>query len=358
MAAEKNILVCPLDWGLGHATRMVPVIKELEKQGAKVVLAADNRPLDFLMRYFPTNKVVKLEGFNPVYPEKGSMAWTMIKSVPGMIRSSRLARTTLNRLIKELSIDAIISDNRYELFGTGIPTIFITHQLNIQTKGIQILAKPIINMIINGFLRKFDEIWVPDDSNHTFSGLLSETNKYRDKIHFVGVLSRFQQGKLESNEGFEILAIMSGPEPQRSLFERLVVKQLAAINKPSAILQGKPGTGSIEEIGGVTLIPHANDDDFANLVNSAKIIISRPGYSTIMDLAQFGKSGIFVPTPGQTEQEYLAKKLNSENRAVVAFQNKLDIAQSIELIKLQKGISHEPDSSVLTQRISHLLNNC
>ena len=358
MSSVKNILVCPLDWGLGHATRMVPVINELIAQGANVILAGDNRPLDFLMRYYPENTVIKLEGFSPVYPEKGSMAWQLIKSVPDMIISSKVARKSLQNIIRSYNIHAIISDNRYELCGSDVPSIFVTHQLNIQTRGLQYIAKPVINSVLTYFLNKFDEIWVPDSPDHTFSGILSSTSKYKGKIHYVGTLSRFSNIPENNDEEYDILAIMSGPEPQRSLFERIISQQALETDKKVAILQGKPGYGSRRIVDNITFIPHTDDEDFAMLINNSKVIISRPGYSTLMDLAVFGKSGIFIPTPGQTEQEYLASKLHKEGRAVSYSQDQFDLKYALSEFNNMKGVKQRFDDSILKKRITHMLNNC
>lgn len=358
MSSVKNILVCPLDWGLGHATRIVPVINELIAQGANVIMGADNRPLDFLMRYYPDNTVIKLEGFNPVYPEKGSMAWKMIKSVPKMISASKAARRSLQRIIKEHNIHAIISDNRYELCDSGIPSVFVTHQLNIQTNGIQSIAKPFINLTLSHFLGGYDEIWIPDSEDHGFSGKLSRTGKYRSKIHFIGTLSRFSNQLSNKGERFDILAIMSGPEPQRSLFERIISQQATKTDKKVAILQGRPGFGSRKTLENITYIPHAADDDFAWLLKSSEVIISRPGYSTLMDLAVFEKSGIFIPTPGQTEQEYLASKLNKERKAVSYHQNHFNLKDAIRKSSELDGLITRSNDKNLKKRITHLLNNC
>ncbi|MAZ92866.1 MAG: hypothetical protein CMF58_00450 [Lentimicrobiaceae bacterium] len=355
---KKNILICPLDWGLGHATRMVPVIKEVKGQGANVILAADNGPLDFLLRYFPNEKIIKLRGFSPSYPLKGSMSWKIVRSIPQIIHKSRLARRSIKRIISEYKIDAIISDNRYELSGMGVPTVFVTHQLNIQTSGLQKLMKPLINVIINNMIDAFDEVWVPDSSDHRLSGNLSKTNKFITKLHFIGILSRFSSANVKSKTVLPILVLLSGPEPQRTILENKLIEQSLESGFETVILQGLPGKISRKQIKNITLISHADDDELAEYILSAKHIICRPGYSTLMDLAAINKSGIFIPTPGQTEQEYLSKRFLKDKIAFSVSQDKFNLTNAINKGDNYKGFHISHSNLKLKERINFMLNNC
>ena len=355
---KKNILICPLDWGLGHATRMVPVIKEIKEQGANVILAADNGPLDFLLRYFPNEKILKLRGFSPNYPLKGSMSWKIVRSIPQIIHKSRIARKSIRKIIREYKIDAIISDNRYELSGMGVPTVFVTHQLNIQTSGLQKLIKPLINVIINNMIDAFDEVWVPDSSDHRLSGNLSKTNKFIAKLHFIDILSRFSSVNVKSKTDLPILVLLSGPEPQRTILENKLIEQALECGIETVILQGLPGKTSRKKIKNITLISHADDDELAEYICSAKHIICRPGYSTLMDLAALNKSGIFIPTPGQTEQEYLSKRFLKDKIAFSVSQDKFNLTNAINKGDNYKGFHISHSNLKLKERINFMLNNC
>ncbi len=213
MKQPKNILVCPLDWGLGHASRMVPIIEMLINKGANVIIAADNRPMEFLKQRFPDNTTIKLEGFSPNYSSNGSMALTMLMSFPEIMSKAKQAKKELKKIIKKYSIHAVISDNRYELSTSEVPSIFITHQLNIQTNGWQVVVKPIIDWIINSYINKFDEVWVPDvTAGFQLSGKLSNSNKFLSKRFYIGLLSRFSKADNNSKpKNFDLLIILSGP---------------------------------------------------------------------------------------------------------------------------------------------------
>jgi uncharacterized protein (TIGR00661 family) len=311
MSKSKKILVCPLDWGLGHATRLVPVIDQLLKLGADVFIGADNRPFAYLRQRFPECTFIQLPGFSVRYPANGSMALAMIKSYPEMLSTSKKAKLLLEEIIKENKIDIVISDNRYELSSDLAYCVFITHQLNIQTPGLSKVGKPFITKKINSYIRNFDELWIPDfEKEPSLSGKLSHNLKLPvNNFHFVGPLSRFSLVKAKpSSEKPGLLVLLSGPEPQRTLLEELLINQAVHSGIKTTILQGKPESAGSSENRNVKLISHLPDDELVWLIKEAKTIISRPGYSTIMDLAVLGRKAIFIPTPGQTEQEYLANR--------------------------------------------------
>ncbi len=360
MPSQKTILVCPLDWGLGHATRMVPVIQLLLNKGAKVIIGADNRPLSFLMQRFPASEFVKLPGFTPVYPEDGSMALAMIKSFPQMRIAARKAHDLLQEVIAEKHVDIVISDNRYELHSEKTYCVFVTHQLDIATPGITAPAKPIIRGIINQYIRKYDELWIPDfEGEPNLSGKLSHIQKIPvSNYHFIGPLSRFSRVEAEMpSETPEILALLSGPEPQRTIFEELLVKQIQASGKKAVILQGKPEETPEPQTGNISLIPHLPDEKIAGLIKSTGTIISRPGYSTIMDLAVLGKKAIFIPTPGQTEQEYLAERFRKEKIFYSEPQKTFDLQRALKEQENYRGLRVNINFDALERRVDFILKN-
>ena len=358
MKNKKNILICPLDWGLGHATRMVPVIEMLENKGANVIIAADKRPLLFLQERFPEMEFVKFPGYEASYPEKGSMALSMLKSVPGMLKQAKHSNALLQKLIVEKNIDAIISDNRYEMYSAKVPSIFITHQLNIQTSGWQKLADPVIKKTIDNYIRKYDELWIPDFGGEpNLSGKLSHIGKMPTvNTHFIGTLSRFSNLKFKpSTEQIDLLILISGPEPQRSLLEELLTKQALQTNLKTVVLQGKPEDSKVIERENIKIISHLPDAEFATLIQSAKMVVSRPGYSTLMDLSVFGKKAIFIPTPGQTEQEYLSERLLKQGVAYSQKQSEFTLEAALREAETYSGLPQINNDETLEKQIDLLL---
>ena len=360
MKHKKNVLVCPLDWGLGHATRMVPIIELFLNKDANVIIAADNAPLEFLKQRFADCDFVKLPGFVPKYPKGKAMALKMAMQFPEMKKQADKANKLLQEIIEERNIDIVISDNRYELSSHKVYSVFITHQLKIKTHGFQKLMSPFISWQTNSYIKKFNELWIPDfEQIPHLSGNLSHGVKMPiEKSYFIGPLSRFSNIIIEDQKKeFDIMVILSGPEPQRSIFEEKLEKQLLKSNLRTVFLLGKPNSQTSESKKSILKISHLPDDEFAQMIVNSELIISRPGYSTIMDLVVFGKRAVFVPTPGQTEQDYLAKKLEEQGSYYFQQQDKIDVELAVEKSKQYKAIKLSNSFDMLNKRIDKLLGS-
>lgn len=311
-----KILICPLNWGLGHATRCVPIIKALTQQGHKVVIAADEGPLAFLQKEFPDMNFIKLPGFSPTYSRSNSQVFKLMASFPGALRDFRRDHRAIEQIVKNSHIDMVISDNRFGCWSKQVPSVFITHQLHIQVPKIWSFAKPIVNLFNNSYLRKYDEIWVPDEEKEpSLGGRLSHPAIKRFKTRYIGFLSRFSHdNQVDTEKDNKFLVILSGPEPQRTIFEDIVIEQAAKIKDNILILRAKPDTYDLPRDipENVSMFNHVDDEMFVNLVNSAENIICRGGYSSLMDLIRLGRNAYLVPTPGQTEQEFLAQQLTKK----------------------------------------------
>jgi len=309
----KNILICPLDWGLGHATRCVPIIKALSEQGHKVIIAADNEPLAFLQKEFPEADFIKFPGFRPIYSRGNSQTLKMLSSFPGALNDFRKDHQAVESIVKNYNIDAIISDNRFGCWSDLVHSVFITHQLHIQIPRRWRFASPIINIFNNGYIKEYDELWIPDvDYKLSLSGRLSHPADKKIKTSYIGLLSRFSSDNQEDEErDNKYLVILSGPEPQRSMFEDIVLKQAAKIKDKVLILRAKPDTHDFPRNipDNVSMFNHVDDELFVELINSSENIICRGGYSSLMDLVRLNRNAYLVPTPGQTEQEYLCSHL-------------------------------------------------
>lgn len=327
MNSKKRILIAPLDWGLGHASRCVPIAKTLEKEGYEVVFAASGRPLELLIQEFPKNDFIKLKGYNISYPKNGQMALSMLSQLFKIWKGIQLEHKQLQQIIDDYNIDGVISDNRYGLYSKKVPCVFVTHQLQIQSP---ILSES-LQKINFKYIQKFDECWVPDSDTHQLSGQLSKAYNSLFKCQYIGALSRFES--LEKTEDLDVLAIVSGPEPQRSMFEELLKKQLIDSKLKAVLVLGKTEENKEEEIENLKVISHLNAKSLNQQMVNANVVISRSGYSTVMDIAKLHKKAIFVPTPGQTEQLYLAKYFYDKNRAFAMHQKELDIQHALQKVE-------------------------
>jgi uncharacterized protein (TIGR00661 family) len=355
MNYSKRILICPLDWGLGHATRCIPIIRLLLKKNAEVIIAADGRPLELLKHEFPQLQFVQFKGYNISYPESGSMIFKMMLSIPKILKGIKIEHRQLDKLISELKIDIVISDNRYGCWNKRIKSIFITHQLMIKSP----FAETLLHKLIINYIKKYNECWVPDlEEENNLSYDLAHKYKLPPNIFFIGPLFRFenkdQDDKIAKAE-YDVMAIISGPEPQRSVFEKIILEQFLVSGLKALVVLGKPERESVSmQNNNVTVIDHLNSEQMKDAVLNSHIILCRSGYSTIMDLAALNKKAIFIPTPGQTEQEYLAEVYLQKNIAFSQTQSKFDLTIALKEAEKYKGLNVLNKNDILQERINIL----
>lgn len=305
-----KVLVAPLDWGLGHATRCIPIIQELLLQGDEVLIAADGNTRQLLKKEFPELKFISLRGYRINYSSILPMSLSMALQSPKILLRIFREHQELKKIIREHSIDAIISDNRYGLWNKKIQSVFITHQVMIKCPPLLKFLEPLLYRINKYFISKYDNCWIPDDEKN-LSGDLSNQYTLPPNAKFIGTLSRWKKEKIISTEKkYDLLCIISGPEPHRNAFEKLLIKQLSNSDLKALIVCGKPGEQFETQINNrITIISHLESKKLLEAVAVSEKVICRAGYSGIMDLVAVKKDAVLVPTPGQTEQIYLARHL-------------------------------------------------
>ena len=351
MQTQKRILVSPLDWGLGHATRCIPIIRLLLEKNAEVIIAADGPSYNLLKNEFPQLQFIVLKGYNIKYSKRLPMGLKMTLMAPKILKGIKEEHQALKSIITQYKIDTVISDNRYGLWNKKVKSIFITHQLMVKS----LIGERLLHKIIKNFVKNFDECWVPDyANNNNLSGDLSHKYPLLKNTVFIGPLTRFNGGG-EVAKQYDVMAIISGPEPQRTIFEKLMIKQLKDADLNSLIVCGKPKIKNQEVINNVEVLAHLKADDMQKAIQQSAIIIARSGYSTIMDLAALGKKVVFIPTPGQTEQEYLAKKFEQEGIAFFQNQNDFDLKKALKKAQSYKGFSRLNPSNELEKVIGKLI---
>lgn len=353
----KRILIAPLDWGLGHATRCIPLIRWFLRHDAKVFVAGSGPSLQLLLKEFPAIEWLELPGYNPRYPKDRAMVSAMAMQVSRFLAVMRAECRLVEQFVTAKAIDIVISDNRYGCRAKGALNIFITHQCNIlMPAGFGWLA-PIVRWLNLNYIRKFDTLWVPDDPEATLAGtLISCGEKLHRDIKFIGPLSRFTAEKDDQAPHYDIVAVCSGPEPQRSIFERILREQLDKIGKRSLLVRGDVNGKPILRSGD-TVVDYLTSADLERVLKGADIVVARSGYSTLMDLNVLGKKAIFVPTPGQTEQEYLAKKLMTDRVAFSMDQQEFDLNKAISELEKYNGFSAAASNERLVQVLTELSKN-
>lgn len=333
---KKNILVAPLNWGLGHASRCVPIIDGLLKLGHHVTLASDGDAKKLLEIEFPSLPILELPSYGISYPKNDHFIWHMVKNAPMIMSAIQKEKLVLENLLKVQKIDVVISDNRYGLFSKKVRSVIITHQVQIALPYFQNIASALVQQK----LKNFNAIWVPDEAGTSnLSGMLSHGKAKDLPVEYIGVLSRMENSiskpiaDFPFNQGF-VLAIISGPEPQRSIFEELILNQAKKLSQNIVIVGGSFKESKMRVNDNIYSISFANSSQLKWLINQSSAVISRSGYSTIMDLVVLKKCAILVSTPGQTEQEYLATYL--KKKEVFVIQNQKNLNLELAISQLQK----------------------
>lgn len=329
-------MIAPLDWGLGHATRCIPLISYLHELGWELSLAAEGNIAALLTKEFPTLRVIPLKGYRITYPNKGALFIPKILlQVPKIIHSIKHEHQWLDHLLDNNHFDLVISDNRYGLYTTKTRTVFITHQLGI-ISGFGGLGDVLLRTMLNRWINRFNTCWIPDAAgNLNIGGKLSHPISMPKQCAFIGPLSRLNNPPvLEENQ---LLVLLSGPEPQRTILEKKLIDQLSKIDEEVIFVRGLPSeAASMHNMGRIRFENHLDANRLSEMLSTVKLVICRSGYSSVMDLLKLKKKAILIPTPGQTEQVYLAKHLGALRWFVVQEQSQLDLGKGIAAALSQK----------------------
>lgn len=363
-SGKQRILVAPLDWGLGHATRCIPIIRELLIQGCEVWLAGEGAQEQLLKTEFPDLPFLELPGYRISYAKTTrGLIWKMIQQGPKMQRAIQYEHRWLKKAVNEHGFDAVISDNRYGLYHAAIPSIFITHQLTIKSS-LGKWTEKILQKRNYKYINRFSACWVPDvaEENNLAGELSHPSIKPSVPVHYIGFLSRFAKKEPIDNLSIEmknhLLIVLSGPEPQRSMLEEIIITDISHYHGTATIVRGLPGIPS--------LLPSTNMIKFYNHLPSAELnaamleaeyVISRSGYSTVMDIITLQKKSILIPTPGQTEQEYLGNYLMEKGIALCINQKEFLLNSALKTAYTYPySISSIASGSLLAKIIEQLLH--
>jgi UDP-N-acetylglucosamine:LPS N-acetylglucosamine transferase len=309
-----KVLVAPLDWGLGHATRCIPVIKKLISEGDELFIASEGKIEKLLKKEFPDVTFVFLKGYRIHYSASLPMILSIILQFPKLAWRIFREHNELKKMISRYGIDMVISDNRYGLWNRKIHSVFITHQVMIKCPPRFSFLEPALYRINKFFITKYNECRIPDDAKN-MTGDLSHRYPLPHNATYTGTLSRWTESKKSvTAKKYDVIGIVSGPEPHRSSFEKLLTEQLLKSGLNGLLVAGKPEEKHEKKISNrLTMVSHLESKKLLEAIASSRFVVCRSGYSSIMDMAAIGKNAILVPTPGQTEQIYLADFLKKRN---------------------------------------------
>ena len=330
----KKIIVAPLNWGLGHASRCVPIIHSLLDHKFTPIIASDGEALLFLKKEFPGLEFLALPSYQISYAK--NLKWSLFLQLPKILRAVRKEHKLITKYIEENEVVGIISDNRFGVRSTKTPSVYITHQLNVLAGVFTFFTTYIHQRII----RKFDECWIPDNFNSEFSGKLSASKK---QLHqkYIGLLSRFELQDLPIKN--DVLIILSGIESQRIQLENKMKSAFENFNGSVVMVQGNIAPQqSITTYNSIKIYNYMLFEELQKIICESKLIICRAGYSSIMDLAVLQKRVVLIPTKHQTEQEYLAYHLNRTKGVVYTSEENFTIAEIKQGGGVMKLTSEKP----------------
>ena len=368
------MLIAPLDWGLGHATRCIPIIKELIHQGARVIIAASGSQKNLLKEEFPLLEFLEIPGYEIRYKKGFLLKWTLVMRIPAILKKINKENKWLERLLENREIDAVISDNRYGLFHKASYCVFITHQLSIEsgwgsqefTGGLSRHLAGAVGRWVDKkimkwnyrLIRKFSICWVPDlPGSPSLAGKLSHPEYLPPvPVKYIGIQSRFRKEEKEIIHN-TLLILISGPEPQRTEFENIFFHQLVGLVCQTVLVRGLPGSQhSIPFIReDLKIYNHLPAEELNELLNRSEFIVARSGYSTIMDLVNLKRNAILVPTPGQPEQEYLGYYMHEKKWMFSVPQKKFNIENVLSEFKKADLVIPEMPKSLLQNTIQEFL---
>lgn len=325
---KKRILVAVLNWGLGHATRCIPIIKELQQHNFEVFLASDGAALELLKKEFPGLSSFELPAYNISYSKSaGSFKWKLIAETPRILKAIKKEKKIIKLLVEKHALNGIISDNRPGCRYKHIKCAFITHQFSVLSGNTTYLS----SKLHQKYISKFDECWIPDaPGNRNLSGIMGHLKEMPENVKYIGPLSRFN--KLPLHKKYDFAVILSGPEPQRTMLEEKLLLAFQNSDKKIVFIRGIfTGESITSSNKNLKIINYLTSKDLEEVILGSEIIICRSGYSSIMDLAKLEKKAFFIPTPGQFEQEYLAERFMKLGIAPLCRQDKFELLQLNQL---------------------------
>lgn len=351
------MLIAPLNWGLGHATRCIPLIHTLSANGCEVLIAATPEIAPLLREAFPGIRFLPIPGYRVKYSKNRFwLPFKLLLQSPHLFYTIYRERQWLKRVILQEQLDAVISDNRFGLYNVQVQSIFITHQLEVQTG--TMLGNWLAQQINYRFIRRYDYCWVPDaEGTPNLAGRLSHPVTLPPvPVKYLGPLSRFGF-KESAQKKYDLLVLLSGPEPQRSILETILLEQLGAFSGKILLVRGLPS----HDHKLADLDPHIEQynhlpaDRLEQAIRQSHIVLCRSGYTTVMDLVKLQQSAIFIPTPGQREQEYLAGYLEEQGLFCTLHQDVLLLHRLQEKIAGMKKANFPEIPEMHTQVIKEWL---
>lgn len=350
-----KVLISPLNWGLGHATRDIAIMRVLEQEGHDLSVAASGAAHDLLKKEFPNATFSTVTDYSSPYTRRGFSISKFIAKMPAMVKQIQKEHQVIEQLAEDSAFDLIISDNRFGVYSHKVPSIFISHQLRSNVpKEVELLEK-MTELFNEYYHKKYAHVIVSDNppGKLSLTGKLGKANRpvTQQKAYYAGILSSIERRDVP--EDIDYLVSISGPQEQKQGFRKPILKQITDVPGKKIVLLGEPGNGMKEYLDADTLvIGYTERNAMTDLMNRSKCIITRSGYTSVMEIAELEKKYcLFVPTPGQTEQEYLSKLYEEKGWFHSVKQKHIALAKDLEVAKKYSGFPAMPKSNQNAQKL-------
>lgn len=310
------MLVSPLDWGLGHSSRMIPVIEELKKHQNRVTVVCGFGSYDFLQAELPDTEIIKIKEKRIKYPQGKINFFTFLDWIFVMLFNTVNEKLKIKKIIRQKNIDVVISDNRYGLNFKGLDCYIVTHQICPRLPEKMKIFQRISDFVFKAVLKRFKKVLIPDlETGFSLTGKLGADSSDEKKFVKIGILSRFSsENKIKLTKKYDYLILISGQEKQRTVFENFLLKKISKTDKKILFVRGvfSSQITELKDFNNVKILNNLTGKDLMQAILESETVICRAGYSTICDIMALNKKAVIFPTPGQTEQEFLAQRLNKK----------------------------------------------
>lgn len=334
---KTKILIAPLNWGLGHASRMIPIIRCFEENNCEVIIAVSHQTKNFIINEFPNVRTIQIRSSVIKYTHNSMLMPKLFLQAPGLLKDMLFEKKWIKNFTDKENPDLIISDNRFGLAHKKVKSVYITHQINVILPGYMKIFQPLVRKLHRKIISGYDICLIPDNKHNDISGILSHKKSDFSFNHkYIGVLSGFIGLKNESTEEIpDVLAVVSGPEPQRKILVNTFIKIFKNDKRKIWIIAGQPEKSYDKNNGKIRIISHLKRSKLKYLMEKVPVLVTRSGYTTLMDLYVIQRKAILIPTPGQTEQEYLAEYFKNKFSFKTTKQN--NISHADDFIKAHCG---------------------
>jgi len=352
-----RILYAVGSWGLGHATRTLPILHALLEAGAELTVVSAGRALLLLQQELDGR--CEFLAWPDVPSTLGRTALEFYArsaaALPRMLAAMAGERARTAALLRRRRLDRIVSDNRYGVQHPAVPSFHLAHGLRFIAPGRVRAVERLLEAFNYHWFARLRRVIVPDTREDRLAGDLAHGLRVFPPhlVAYTGILSRLRQRPLPRD--LDLFVTLSGPEPQRTILEQIVRRELAAFRGRAVAALGTPDRPGVERRDGCEFYGYLDRAGQEEMMNRARVVVARAGYSTIMDLAEVERPAVLIPTPGQTEQVYLARYHDGRGAVRGVDQPRFRLARDVALAAQRPGVRARVKTEAAVRQIVGLI---